>query len=85
MESVAALVPNASPYDAWEELRSRKDERSILLAGHEPFMSSMAAFLLGCPALHVDVKKAALIRIDVERISPQPRGVLKWMLTPATA
>jgi hypothetical protein len=48
-------------------------------------MSSLAAFLLGCPALQVDMKKAALLRIDCDRMGTQPRGVLKWMLTPATA
>lgn len=82
---VEALVPNASPYDAWEEIRARKTEAAILLASHEPLMSSLAAFLLGCPSLEVDFKKAALMRLDCERFGPQPRGALKWMLTPALA
>jgi phosphohistidine phosphatase len=80
-----ALLADASPFDAWEEIRSRHDERSVLLASHEPLMSSMAAFLLGSPALEVDMKKAALVRVDCDRLGPQPKGVLKWMLTPATA
>ena len=46
-------------------------------------MSAVAAFLLGCPALQVEMKKAALVRIDVDRLAREPRGVLKWMLTPA--
>lgn len=79
------LVPEASPYDLWEEVRTHKDEASILLASHEPLMSSVAAFLLNSPSLAVDMKKAALIRIDVDRVSPQPHGILKWMLTPALA
>jgi phosphohistidine phosphatase len=77
-----ALEPEASPFDAWEEIRRRKDERAILLASHEPLMSSMAAFLLDSPALRVEMKKAALVRIDCERIGPKAAGVLKWMLTP---
>ena len=44
------LVPEASPFDAWEEIRNRKDERAILLASHEPLMSSLVAFLLDSPA-----------------------------------
>jgi len=79
----AALVPDAAPRDVWEELRARRGESAILLASHEPLMSSAAAFLLGCPALQVDMKKAALVRIDCERLASEPRGVLKWMLTPA--
>jgi len=80
-----ALLPEASPIDLWEEVRSRHQQSSILLASHEPLMSSMAAFLLGSPALQVDMKKAALVRVDCDRLGPQPKGVLKWMLTPATA
>ena len=78
----ATLVPEASPYDAWEEIRQRKDERAIVLSSHEPLMSSMAAFLLDSPALRVDMKKAALLRIDCDRFGPKASGVLKWMLTP---
>jgi phosphohistidine phosphatase len=77
-----ALAPEASPLDAWEEIRNRKDERAILLASHEPLMSSMAAFLLDSPALRLEMKKAALVRIDCERFGPKAAGVLKWMLTP---
>ena len=80
-----ALVPESSPFDTWEEIRKRPEEAAILLASHEPLMSSLAAFLLACPALSVDMKKAALVRVDCDRIGPEPRGILKWMLTPATA
>lgn len=80
-----ALVPDASPHDTWEEIRSHKDECALLLASHEPLMSSLAALLLNSPALTVDMKKAALLRVDVDRAGAQPRGILKWMLTPALA
>jgi hypothetical protein len=42
----------------------------------------MVAFLLDSPAMMVDMKKAALVRIDCDRIGTKPRGILKWMLTP---
>ena len=80
-----SLVPEASPHDTWEEIRGHNQERSVLLASHEPLMSSLAAFLLDSPALAVDMKKAALLRIDCDRLGPKPGGVLKWMLTPALA
>lgn len=83
IEKTRSLLPEASPHDAWEELRQRKTEKAILLAGHEPMMSSMVAYLLGCPSLSIDMKKAALVRVDCDRLGPQPAGVLKWMLTPA--
>jgi phosphohistidine phosphatase SixA len=54
----------------------------LLLAGHEPLLGMTVGYLLGVPALQVDLKKAALVRIDQESFGGAPRGVLKWMLTP---
>ena len=82
---IAALQPEASPFDAWEEIRARKDEPAVLLATHEPFASSMVAFLLGTPALAVEMKKGALARVDCDRMGPHPRGVLKWLITAGLA
>jgi len=78
-----ALLPEASPYDLWDEIRRHSEDPAILLASHEPLMSTMAAFLLSGPAVQVDMKKAALLRIDSDRLGREPKGVLKWMLTPA--
>ena len=78
-----ALVPDASPQDLWNDIRTYRHERALLLASHEPLMSATAAFLLASPALQVEMKKAALMRIDCDRFGGEPRGVLKWMLTPA--
>jgi len=76
-----ALVPEASPPDAWEEIRVHRNESAILLASHEPLMSTLAAYLLRSPALQVDMKKGAIVRVDTERFSAEPHCVLKWMLT----
>jgi phosphohistidine phosphatase len=78
-----ALIPEASPYAVWEEIRSRSAEPSVLLASHEPLMSSTVALLLGAPSLMVEMKKAALVRVDCDRLGRDPKCVLKWMLTPA--
>ena len=80
-----ALAPEGSPPDIWGEIRGRKGEKSILLSGHEPLMSATLAFLLDCPALMVDFKKGALVRVDCDRFGPQPKCVLKWLLTPGLA
>jgi len=77
-----SLTPDASAVDVWEEIRARREVSALLLASHEPLMSSTVAFLLDSPAFQVDMKKAALVRVDCDRFAPQPRCVLKWMLTP---
>jgi phosphohistidine phosphatase len=82
---IEALVPHGSPHELWDEIRLRREEPAILLASHEPLMSTMASFLLNSPALQIDMKKAALVRIDCDHPSAKPSGILKWMLTPAVS
>jgi hypothetical protein len=33
------------------------------------------------PDLYIDFKKGALLAIEMPAVGPQPRGILKWMLT----
>lgn len=80
-----ALVPESSPEAVWEEIRVHKDEPQILLSGHEPLFSALTAYLLNSPSLVVDFKKGAIVRIDADNLSAQPRGILKWMLSPKVA
>jgi len=76
------LAPGSGPKQVWETLCARRRESAVLLAGHEPLLGLTAGYLLGAPALQVDLKKAAILRIDQEGFSGAPRGILKWMLTP---
>lgn len=76
-----ALVPNGAPEKVWAELRDYREEAAVLLAGHEPLLSHLVSFLLASPALRVEMKKAALVRIDVESFGAMPHGTLRWMIT----
>lgn len=80
-----ALKPGASPQEAWAEIRAHSHARRILLTGHEPLFSQLAAHLLDSPGLRIDFKKGAILRIDFEPAGAAPRGELKWMITPSTA
>lgn len=79
------LIPNARPNDVWTEVRSYRGEESILLVGHEPLFSALASWMLGSTRIAVDFRKAALVRIDFETLGAEPRGVLRWMITPKLA
>jgi phosphohistidine phosphatase len=79
------LVPHGTPEDVWSELRDYDNERAVLLAGHEPLLGRLVAWLLAAPALRVDMKKAAMVRIDLESLGPVPQGTLRWMITPSLA
>jgi phosphohistidine phosphatase len=80
--STESLVPHGSPEGVWTELRAHRGEAAILMAGHEPLLSQVVAYLLAAPGLRVEIKKAALARIDVDSFGPAPRGTLRWMVTP---
>jgi phosphohistidine phosphatase len=80
-----ALVPDSSATAVWDEIRVYRDVGQILVSSHEPLMSSTLAYLLGCPQLQVEFKKAALARVDIDRFGPAPHGVLRWLLTPKLA
>jgi phosphohistidine phosphatase len=76
------LVPHGSPEKVWQELRDYREEIAILVAGHEPLMSHLLAYFLASPALRVDMKKAAMVRVDVSTLGPTPHGTLRWMIYP---
>jgi phosphohistidine phosphatase len=76
------LTPESTPEEVWDEICAHCRERSLMLAGHQPLLGMIVAFLLGTSALQIDLKKAALVCIDQEGFTSAPHGVLKWMLTP---
>lgn len=76
-----ALTPGATVEQVWEEVRVHRDEASILLVGHNPLFSDLAAYLIGAKAAHIHFKKGAIMRVDVESFLSQPKGTLRWYLT----
>ena len=77
-----ALIPSADPEDLWEEIRVHQGVMQLMLVGHEPMLGKLVAFLLNSRSLMVDVKKGALLRVDIDQFGAQPHGVLKWMVVP---
>ncbi len=76
-----ALLPSSSAPAVWRLIREHSEEAAILLAGHEPLLGEAASYLLGAPRVLVDLKKGAMLRIDLDPMDRSPRGVLQWFLT----
>jgi phosphohistidine phosphatase len=76
-----ALLPSSPPRAVWRLIREHAGQSAILFAGHEPLLSETASFLLGASSVLMDLKKGALLRIDLDRLDEAPRGVLQWLLT----
>jgi phosphohistidine phosphatase len=84
-----ALAPSAAVEQVWDEIRAHRGEPELMLVGHEPQFSILAAYLLGARELRVDFKKGAVLRLDVEAFGSQPKGTLRWfflarMASPST-
>jgi phosphohistidine phosphatase len=77
-----ALAPHGSPENVWASIRDHAGEAAVLLAGHEPLLGRTAAYLLNSPALRIEMKKAALVRVDVDSLRAAPYGILRWMIVP---
>jgi phosphohistidine phosphatase len=82
---IESLVPHHTPEAVWSELREYRDETAILIAGHEPLLGHLVAYLLATPTLRVEMKKSAMVRVDVDGARAAPHGVLRWMITPKLA
>lgn len=82
---VDCLAPESAPPDIWAELRKHRDQAAILLAGHEPLLSTAVSWMLGATRAMVDFRKAGLIRIDFDSLDAEPKGILQWMLIPKLA
>lgn len=74
------LLPSTNPEPVWDEIRVHKDEPELMLVGHDPLFTNLAGYLLGFPALNIDFKKGAVLRVDFEAFGPKPRGILRWFL-----
>jgi phosphohistidine phosphatase len=75
-----ALLPGSNVQELWNEIRVHANETALLLVGHNPQFAELAGYLLGAPELQVDLKKGSLLRIDLENVSSQPKGILRWFL-----
>lgn len=80
-----ALVPGATVEQAWDEIRDHRDESSLMLVGHNPLFTELAAYLLGSKEMQIDFKKGALLRVDLDNFPAHPNGLLRWYLTPKLA
>jgi len=77
----AVLTPDSRFEKVWDEIRVHRDQRELMLVGHDPLFTHLAGYLLGAPELHVDFKKGAILRVDFESFGAKPHGTLRWFIT----
>jgi phosphohistidine phosphatase len=77
------LKPEGSKPSFYTRLSQLKRESSVLLVGHEPYLSSMISEIVSdSKAARINLKKAGLAKIHIISLVPDVKGELAWLLTP---
>ncbi|MBK5273806.1 MAG: phosphohistidine phosphatase SixA [Desulfuromonadales bacterium] len=78
----ALLLPGADLSELVAHLKGCKDDKRILLVGHEPQLGSLVAALLGREKDVVSLKKGSCVALELDpKKGDKPAGFL-WYLTP---
>jgi phosphohistidine phosphatase len=78
------LAPDGNPKELLDELkREFKKHESILLVGHEPFLSRLISLLIsGDTAVPITLKKGGLCKLTTRSLHYGRCATLEWLLTP---
>ena len=85
------LKPEGELLDFYNKISKYKDTSSILVVGHEPYLSSMINDFISKNDAdrnynknnnNIILKKAGLSRIKITSTVPKLKGELRWLLTP---
>ena len=83
VEEWGELKPEGRRPDLYRKLSQFKPESSVLVVGHEPYLSTMVSEIaFGSGAGGIVLKKAGLAKLTVTSFQPKIKGELRWLLTP---
>lgn len=78
-----SLLPDAGPADTVAQVRSEASgEGAVILVGHEPQISMLAAYLLGSPIHAFEFKKGGACAFQFSGKPAPATAQLEWFLTP---
>jgi len=80
----AHLASNGSPENLIRELRAKyRSFDSVVLVGHEPYLSRLVAVLIsGGPDVSLSLKKGGLCKLSTQALRYGRCATLEWLLTP---
>jgi phosphohistidine phosphatase len=83
LEFTTSLEPGGSSRELIASLKAtRPAPESVLLVGHEPYLSSLISLLIsGGTGVPVTMKKGGLCKLSVDSLSHGRCAVLEWLLT----
>ena len=80
------LKPEGERKDLYRRLSKMKRDSSVLIVGHEPYLTTAIGELIseGRKA-SISLKKAGIAKLELSVFSPYPKAELRWLLTPRIA
>jgi phosphohistidine phosphatase len=83
LEEWDELKPEGKKQELYHKLSQFKPESSVLVVGHEPYLSTMISEIaFGNGAGGIALKKAGLAKLGITSFQPKVKGELRWLLTP---
>jgi phosphohistidine phosphatase len=76
------LKPGGNKLELYNKLSILKQDSSVLIVGHEPYLSELIGEAISSGDSSIDLKKAGLARIKTTSLLPKIQGELRWLLTP---
>jgi phosphohistidine phosphatase len=84
LEFDESLTPGGNSKDLIELIRDRRPPpESVLLVGHEPYLSQLVSMLIsGGAQAAIELKKGGLCKLEVDLLRNGRCASLAWLLTP---
>jgi phosphohistidine phosphatase len=83
MRQLQELSPEGSKSDLYHMLSSFREGTSLLVVGHNPYLSEMISEMVTDGKYgRIDIKKGGVARIRVTNLTPKFKGELRWLITP---
>jgi phosphohistidine phosphatase len=76
------LKPEGNKLQLYNKLSTLKQDSSVLIVGHEPYLSELIGESISRGPSRIDLKKGGMARIKTISLLPKIRGELRWLLTP---
>jgi phosphohistidine phosphatase len=86
LRQVRELAPEGNKSILYQSLTSFKEGTSLLLVGHNPYLSELVSEVVtNDSSVRLDLKKGGIARIRIIAAAPKLKGELRWLLTPRLA
>ena len=86
MEDWGELKPEGNRLELYKKLSQLKSDSSLLIIGHQPYLSEMIGNLIfdydSDNDPRIILKKSGLAKIVITSLMPTMKGELRWLLSP---